>query len=145
MSDAARKWVWQDPSNDRLAHPSFRVLDDAEPFDNVFADECEAFLQGRYVEWALDQHTAVPPWAWFNRAAHGSRAEIEDHVRTSERIDQPHTLPDTALVLERALLDRSEDAFREMQRDVLVQLELELMNRLLSPRAILAWVDQAVG
>ena len=41
-------------------------------------DECEAFLNGRYLFEMARQPKQVPPWVWFNTLAHGERAAIEE-------------------------------------------------------------------
>jgi hypothetical protein len=143
MSTGARRWIRQELPDDRRQHPSLRPHED-EPFDDTLARECEAFLHGRYIEWTRSERLPVPAWAWFNELAHADRNTIEAHVRASDVSDQPRTLPDTALLLEQALLDRNDHEIRALQRDVLIPLELELTSRLLSPRAILDRVGQAL-
>jgi hypothetical protein len=40
-------------------------------------DECEAFLNGRYLFEMARQPTRPPAWVWFNTLAHGQRSDIE--------------------------------------------------------------------
>lgn len=41
------------------------------------AEDCEAFLAGRYAEHLQDLGCPVPTWAWLNGLAHGDRARLE--------------------------------------------------------------------
>ena len=40
-------------------------------------DECEAFLAGQLVEHLVAHGREVPTWAWLNKLAHASVAELE--------------------------------------------------------------------
>jgi hypothetical protein len=39
--------------------------------------ECEAFLNGSYLDGLVDEGECLPPWVWINTLAHGQRADIE--------------------------------------------------------------------
>ena len=145
MSATPRGWIWGD-LGDEPKRCSYSLPADANEFpDDALGLECEAFLEGRYVESLEGEGLPVPVWAWFNRAAHADRAAVERHARTSPTPERAHTLPETAVVVERSLLTHTDPAFRALQRDVLVPLELDLMNNILSPRAVLERLTQAVG
>jgi hypothetical protein len=135
MSPAPRKWVWEyvDEPHGRAA---FVPAEETEPVDDHFARECEAFLDGRYLEWAREEGIPVPAWAWFNRVAHGDRSAIAEHACASDISMRPQSLPETAVSVEFALLRKPDAVFGAVQRELLVPLELELMQHLLSPRAI---------
>ena len=50
-----------------------RSMDEAQDLVN----ECEAFINGRYLFGLTRQHGQLPPWVWLNTLAHGDRADIE--------------------------------------------------------------------
>jgi hypothetical protein len=47
------------------------VADDSSP-----GDECQAFVSGRYAEFASVRRRPVPVWAWVNTLAHGSEQDL---------------------------------------------------------------------
>ncbi len=100
-------------------------------FDSDVVADCEAFLLGRYAESLEARSEPVPVWAWTNVLAHGCR---EDVCRASAggRVGWSSTrrwrVARTAAAGE--LLDRvgSGASLADMQREVLVPLELELVS-----------------
>ena len=42
----------------------------------VLVQDCEALLDGHYVERLIAVGLPVPPWAWMNLLAHGSEADL---------------------------------------------------------------------
>ncbi len=53
--------------------------------------ECEAFLSGAYAAYLQAQHMHVPAWAWINRLAHGTQADIE-RLAANDDGDTPDAL-----------------------------------------------------
>lgn len=49
---------------------------DSDRAQPTIADECEAFLAGRYAESSLDWSWPVPAWAWVNLLAHSSAEDL---------------------------------------------------------------------
>ena len=99
--------------------------------EDGLADECAAFLTGTLTDrWEADG-LAVPIWAWTNLLAHGSTEMIEYAVTRPGR----HRLLTRCWWIARAQLadlileitDRT--SLSELQRSVLVPLELELASR----------------
>jgi hypothetical protein len=48
-------------------------------------DECEALLDGRYVEHLLRKGAHVPVWTWTNLIAHGSEKALRHAIVASRR------------------------------------------------------------
>lgn len=54
-------------------------------------NECEAFLSGTYAAYLQAQRMPVPAWAWINRLAHGTQADIE-RLAANDNGDTPEAL-----------------------------------------------------
>jgi len=94
--------------------------------------ECEAFLRGRIVE-SLELRTeSVPVWAWTNLLAHGSaqdlRAEDARVRRLKGSVDGEWRLARSFLVTEVLYSAEVYGSLAELQRAVLVPLELKLVS-----------------
>jgi len=50
--------------------------------DSEIIEESESFLNGSYLEYFTEHHSAydAPPWAWLNVLAHGNAARLEELV-----------------------------------------------------------------
>ena len=92
--------------------------------------ECQAFLDGRFVEYVVDRDDDVPVWAWTNMLAHGTHEDLlapavhlpvewEDYLRPW--LEARAYLAGEVLVA----ADRSGPLTR-VQRTALVPLELRL-------------------
>jgi len=95
------------------------------------ADECEAFLAGRYVE-ALEAVGAdVPPGAWLNVVAHGTlRRVLRDACGDVPAAgDPPSSWPQASAVIARMVLSVASTpaSLRALQEERLVPLELALL------------------
>ena len=105
------------------------------PRDSVsggLADECTAFLTGRYAEYAHDVGWLVPTWAWLNELGHRSPEEVAllaSGRRPRKRISHPWTTAVDELAAEAVALARTRDLLSLVQRQVLVPLELALAAR----------------
>ena len=88
-------------------------------------DECEAFVNGRYVAWLGERGRAVPAWAWLNLVAHGDAAELAALATGSDESVPPEW--------RRTLGRLAARATSEAQHAVLVPLELQLIKAGLSP------------
>lgn len=105
------------------------------------ADEIEAFLAGRYVDFLAARHRPVPAWAVVNRLAHGTRDEL---ARVVEGRVGPQASPPQRRVaweeperfLAAHLLARTADAgeLLTLQLASLVPLELGLVERVRTER-----------
>jgi hypothetical protein len=91
----------------------------------VVVAECEAFLDGSYSDYLVVHGRAVPAWAWLNKIAHGD----DEHLGRVAAGDDPLVPADWRVTL--SLLARR--ATEEVQRNVLVPLELELIEADLRP------------
>jgi hypothetical protein len=122
-----------------------RIGDDSSSGDERVAASCEMFLQGRYVDWLVGEAQPVPAWARLNRAAHGDRWTIRQHVLDFELPQVAETWTDVEVLVEAAVLaGTSDDGLVTLQREVLVPFELELMTMILSPRAAVDRVHRAL-
>ncbi len=90
--------------------------------------ECEAFLAGRLAERIEQRAESVPVWAWTNLLAHGSRQDLCSERRRFRVIGGQWREGRSFLVAE--LLDLADEfgPLTEIQRTVLVPLELELAS-----------------
>lgn len=100
--------------------------------------DCEAFLSGRYASRARGRELLVPSWARLNNSAHGDLRSLR-HARRSWRTTvsaafanwQQEGWRRAERALAGALLDLVGDdpqLLVEVQREVLVPLELKLMS-----------------
>jgi hypothetical protein len=89
--------------------------------------ECEAFLTGHLVEHTRGATGFVSPWTWTNLLAHGT----EDELRAAIAKPSRDRWEAARALLADDLLDLagSPEDLREIQRTVLVPLELELASR----------------
>lgn len=98
-------------------------------------NEFDSYLAGSYAEWLTREHRSVPAWAWVNRLAHGTVDEL-DELRAGEWTPAPAPA-DVSLwqqvltFLAGEVLDRvaDDDELRELQRTVLVPVELRLADQ----------------
>jgi len=122
------------------------------------ADDCAAFLTGSLVRYRLDHGEGVAPWEWTNLLAHGSEAALRDELAAEhhQRPDAPER-DDLAtwqaarsyVVVELLDLAGTCGPLAELQRSLLVPLELELAGRPDTdgwrPNQWLAAVEAALG
>lgn len=93
--------------------------------------ECEAVLAGSYAEHLRQRHCPAPPWAWMNLLAHGA---VEDLRRASALIGgsgraQQWMAARAYLAGEvLGLVDQGLCPLDELQREVLIPLELRLAD-----------------
>ena len=87
-------------------------------------EEIEAFLQGTYAQWLVGHGRAVPVAAWLNAVAHGD----DELICTLAAGDD--TVPPE---WREALARLARTATPEVQREILVPLELDLLRVRLTP------------
>lgn len=112
-------------------------------------DESEAFLTGHLVERLVSHDETVPPWAWMNLLAHGTQAELAAASRSRE----PHPLITWRSVRSRLATEVLDIApcrggLAQLQRDLLIPLELELASRdsrSWTPWHLVSRVELAIG
>ncbi len=98
------------------------------------ADEAEAFLNGTLLAHMASIGRAAPGWAWVNPLAHGTRPEIVALARPAAK-GSPVAGRDAwegalaFLARELLTLTAGDLSLAEVQRTVLVPLELELAAR----------------
>lgn len=92
------------------------------------ADECTAFLDGRYVELLQAAGSPIPVWAWMNLLAHGTDAEIREaaaRLPDVEGWERARSFVAAELV---DAVDASDTSMDDVQREVLVPLELDVLQ-----------------
>ena len=96
-------------------------------------DECDAFLEGSYVQYLRDHDMPIPVTAWLNRVAHAHPTALatlaaSDGCRAGDRVVtwQAFQREVARLVLATAPTP-TVDAVRAVQEERLVPLELRLM------------------
>lgn len=108
------------------------------------ADECEAFLEGSLVRCLQGHGAFAPVWTWLNEAAHGDEGEIRllaEQLDTDATDAQVRTRSAIARAVVHALTDRR---LADLQRDLLVPLELRVAGTVLSPRRLVELVGRAL-
>jgi hypothetical protein len=99
---------------------------------SILATECGAFLDGTLAEYWDQRGVVVPVWSWMNLLAHGSEELICESVARPSRPRRPGRswwVARSYLAYE--VLDRVDapGALSDLQRDVLIPLELEMAAR----------------
>jgi hypothetical protein len=97
------------------------------------SEECESFLDGSYLVQLAARNKPVPGWVWMNRLAHAERAEIEALADGTDatmaalpgRV-QWHGAVSFLATEVLGVVAASQRSLRQVQRDVLVPLELSL-------------------
>lgn len=92
------------------------------------AEECEAFLAGRYHALFLRDHQAIPGWARVNPLAHADCAELERLANLVPRRHNPLLL---SCLADKVLLRARHDArtLEQIQRETLMPLEGFLLHQ----------------
>lgn len=92
------------------------------------AEECEAFLAGRYHELLLREHLEIPGWAWVNPLAHADCAELE---RLANQVPRRHHPLALSYLADEVLLRARHDArtLEQIQRETLMHLEGILLHQ----------------
>jgi len=93
------------------------------------AEECQAFLAGRYHESLPgNRKQALPGWAWINPLAHADYDELDRLANLSPSPDDP--LAFLSYLADEVLLRTSGDGvvLRRIQHDSLIPLELDLLH-----------------
>jgi hypothetical protein len=111
--------------------------------DNTdFADECEAFLAGRWAETREDTTRPLPMWAWLNPIAHGDLEQVRALAAVVDPPSGPERLQ--AAVAQAVLGALPATELPRVQREVLVPLELRLLGSPTSPRHVLELITDAL-
>ncbi len=123
-----RWWHWRrDSLRGLAARAGDRVGSSRSVSGSGIAVECEAFLTGHLVEHRRGANGFVSPWTWTNLLAHGTEEELRAALANPSR-DRWEA---ARAYLAGDLLDLagSPKELREIQRTVLVPLELDLASR----------------
>lgn len=94
--------------------------------------ELEAFLGGRYAEHTCDRSGRAPSWVWSNLLAHGTASQLARVREQRSPADQHRVWRHARSYLAAELLGLIELGHLdlvELQREVLIPLELEAMGR----------------
>jgi len=110
--------------------------------DTDFADECEAFLAGRWAETREDTSRPLPMWAWLNPIAHGNVEQVRALAAAVNPASGPGRLQ--AAVAQAVLGAVPGSELRRIQRELLVPLELRLMGSPASPRQVFELITDAL-
>lgn len=109
-------------------HDSPQPTRDERVMDPAIENEFDAYLAGRYVEWARSRGRSVPTWAWVNRVAHATMPELERLVHPSfQSADGDVRLWDRVVTfLAEEILNRATDepSLQDVQQRVLIPVEL---------------------
>ena len=111
-------------------------------------DECEAFLLGRYADYAHDVGVAAPCWAWINELAHRTPTEIR--LLAAGRRERCRIGPWSSYIdtIAKALTEwaRSDLDLERWQAEVIVPFELALIeqNAVVDPRQLVQTLLDAV-
>ena len=112
--------------------------------------ECQAFLDGQFVDYLADRDEDVPVWAWTNLLAHGTQEELRlavtRHAMDWEVVSRPW-LEARAYVAGEVLeaTQRGEPLCR-VQRTRLIPLELRLASDYASDELTPAdWVSMVLA
>lgn len=115
-----------------------------EPVESDVADECEAFLAGAYADACHRLGRGAPVWTWLNEGAHADA----DHLRRVATAPEPERADieqRTRATLARAVVSAMDDrSLDDLQRSVLVPLELHVAGSELTPRRLIELVGRAL-
>lgn len=118
----------------------------------VLGRETEAFLSGRLVQTWHDQWLMVPAWGWLTVLAHGGPDEVaalSDTATYWSPSERSWSLALSFLAGEILARAPTPEALRDLQRTVLVPLELEMLRveggTVVEPRELVCRVLTAVA
>ncbi|HEX2851439.1 MAG TPA: hypothetical protein VHN98_12835 [Acidimicrobiales bacterium] len=92
------------------------------------AEECEAFLSGRFVEDIVGA-ADVPPWAWLNALAHGTLADVERLARDEGAACAPWRHVQRRIAIEVLGLARGDAQRLQALQTCLTAVELDVATR----------------
>lgn len=112
--------------------------------------ETEDFLAGRLLELRYAAGQSIPDWAWINRLAHGTIDDLTEVAGEWRHGGLYHSWRRARAYLAGELLDAAptQASLIELQRELLVPLELQLMHGCampLRPRHLVARVLTALN
>ena len=104
----------------------------AQPPGGV-GSECEAFLQGAYVEYLDSDGSIIPTWAWLNVLAHGTEDQIRSlatgtasQYEAAARGTEWHSIVSLLAVETLGQARATGRSVSEIQQSILVDVELAL-------------------
>jgi hypothetical protein len=109
------RWIW-DPSEVAVVEGAIAIV-----------EECDAFLEGSYVELCEARRTRVPVWAWMNLIAHDDECRLREVAAGHAPTDQWHNSRRFVIGELVDLVDRGTLVLAEFQAEALVPLELDVM------------------
>jgi hypothetical protein len=118
-------------------HPDDELASSRAWRDSGLAEEVEAFLTGRLVDYMIASHQPVEAWAVLNRLAHADRSELVGFVEGAnlDWVVHPHSRQPYWMASERVVaghllaVARTPEDLGGLQRAALVPLELGLIER----------------
>jgi hypothetical protein len=102
------------------------------------ANECEAFLTGRYVELLAQRGVPIPAWAWTNLLAHGTEEQLRScpaSIDSGASGSQPWCLARRYLAGEVLDLAHRNGPLGKVQAKALVPLEARLVSSATASRS----------
>lgn len=109
----------------------------------LLVEDCEAFYSGRLAERYEQRVLHVPAWSWMNLLAHGTEADLARAQRTvPDRYDAHGEWHEARSFLAGEILGLAGHcgSLDELQRAVLIPLELDLAERAEEDGEPRAWV-----
>ena len=116
----------------RRKAPDYEGGSESRPEGIDLDNEFDAFLAGRYAEYAARHGLPIPAWAWINRLAHATPDELDqlaDRKPLRDNDGEVSAWRATVTILARKIRSRigsDDQKLRELQRLVLVPVELTL-------------------
>ncbi|MDY7106265.1 MAG: hypothetical protein S0880_34210 [Actinomycetota bacterium] len=97
---------------------------------SALLEDCDALLDGRLAERLLTTERPVPSWAWVDLLAHGSERALRRPPMVAATIEDRRWCRARSYLAGEVMMvvDTGEATLAELQRDVLVPLELELLD-----------------
>ena len=92
------------------------------------AEECSAYLEGRYAELLHARNRLLPPWVMVNLPAHGTSAELHETAHAVAVDGEPNWLRARSFLCGEVLntADLTGESLRDVQATVLIPLESAL-------------------
>lgn len=94
-------------------------------------DDCDAVLSGLFAEHLARRRRTIPAWAWLNLLAHGSGDQLQGAGEALAGYPVLRHWRDARAYLAHDVLEtvgQTATTLRELQRDVLIPLELQMIG-----------------
>lgn len=115
-----------------------------ESVESDVADECEAFLAGAYVDACHRLGLRAPVWTWLNEVAHADPDRLRAVASTIEPDHADIERRTRAALAQAVVAAMSDRGLTDLQRELLVPLELCLAGTELTPRRLVELVGRTL-